>query len=80
MLSSWLHNIDANVADIQEIEQNDVDSVVQKIYILEQEHSEKLPIINTTQEKLNSAVGSNVSENNSIVAQYNDIKCKYEVS
>lgn len=79
LFSSWLHEIDANVADIHEVDQVDIDTALQKLYLFEQEHSEKQPTVKNVREKFNAALGSDGSGKNPLTAQHGEVIKKYEV-
>ena len=79
LFSSWLHDIDANVADIHEVDRAGIDSALQKLYLSEQEHAERKPTIKNVREKFNAALGSGASQENPLVAQYEGVVRKYEV-
>lgn len=80
LISSWLHDIDAHVADIHEVDKSDIDTSLQMLYRFEQEHAEKKPTVQNLRDKFNAVVGSDASEENSISTQYEDVIKKYEVS
>lgn len=79
LFSSWLHNIDASIADIHEVNVADIDSALKKLYLFEQEHAEKKSTIQNVRDKFNAALGGDTSAENPAVAQYKDVIEKYEV-
>ena len=79
MFTSWLHDIESNVTEIYEVDQANIDTVLQKLYSFEAEHSEKKPIVKSICEKFNAALRGDVSVENPLVAQYDNSIKKYEV-
>lgn len=74
-----MHDFHSHAVEIEEIDQDDINNVLHKTHLLIQEHSEKLPVLQSIREKLNSAIGENIPDTHPIPAQYKNVELKYKV-
>lgn len=78
--NSWLHDVESNAAEMQDIEEDDLGNSLQKVYALAQESSEKKPYLRDIETKLTLAVGQNAPQSNFSVVHFNEAKHKFTVS
>lgn len=79
IFSTWLHEFDARISEIEEINKDDVNNALQSIHLFVQEHTEKESALMSIKNKLFTTLGENVPDNNPILVQYKNVEKKYKV-
>lgn len=75
---TWLHDISANAAELQEVENDDLGNALQKVHLFIQEHGEKKPNVESIRQKLQATITADQSPSNPMVAQFTDVEKKFQ--
>ena len=77
---TWMEQLGTGVAQIDEIKLDQVDSALQSVHALLQEHSEKQPLFNTIYSEVKTLLSSSTPEEALQLNEvYSDLVSKYQV-